>query len=339
MKTIGIYPGNFQPAHRGHVLAYKKFRQIAGMDVFVITTDRTPIPDAPLNFGEKENIWVRHGVPASHIVKVNNWMKPIEVFSRVSTSHTNVIFALTEKEESEIKKQKRPQSDTTSVGQEHNQNDLHSAESWVNPDGSLNYFQPYKGNEHNMEPLNKHGYVVIIDDNIIDGKTVSTSNIRDGLGSEKFTEGQKKLFFKWTFGWFDIGLFQLLQDKFRGAHKTAKGSDIGKSSTDIVPQSVSESLGGLIEDVVNEFMSGMSTPQSDDLTSSDGSIPDESEKRRAATRDRQNSLQLKSQAERELKSTQADVKWKELDLKQKKTDALPNQRKKIDALNQKIAMT
>src|SRR4051812_35903099 len=105
MKTIGIYPGNFQPPHRGHVQAYKQLRQIVGPDVFVITTDRTPIPDAPLNFGEKENIWVRHGIPASHVVKVSNWMKPNEVFSRVSPSHTNAIFALTEKEESEIKKQ------------------------------------------------------------------------------------------------------------------------------------------------------------------------------------------------------------------------------------------
>ena len=205
MKIIGIYPGNFQPAHRGHVLAYKKLRQIVGTDVFVITTDRTPIPDAPLNFGEKENIWVRHGVPASHVVKVDNWMKPVEVFSRVSPGHTNAIFALTEKEESEIKKQKRAPKGNPPVGHEHGHDDLHTVEVWVNPDGSPTYFQPYKGNEHNMESLDKHGYVIVIDDNIIDGKPVSTTNIREGLGSEKFTEEQKKLFFKWSFGWFDIG--------------------------------------------------------------------------------------------------------------------------------------
>ena len=70
MKTIGIYPGNFQPPTRAHLEVYKKLKQVVGPDTFVVTTDRTPTAEAPLNFGDKEQIWVRQGVPASHIRKL-----------------------------------------------------------------------------------------------------------------------------------------------------------------------------------------------------------------------------------------------------------------------------
>ena len=76
MKTIGIYPGNFQPPTRAHYQVYRRLRQMVGTDVFIITTDRTPTPDAPLNYGDKEQIWVRHGAPAGHVVKVQNWKHP-----------------------------------------------------------------------------------------------------------------------------------------------------------------------------------------------------------------------------------------------------------------------
>ncbi len=54
MKTIGIYPGNFQPPHRGHLRVFKTLKQLVGPETFITTTSHTPTPDAPLNFGEKE---------------------------------------------------------------------------------------------------------------------------------------------------------------------------------------------------------------------------------------------------------------------------------------------
>src|SRR5579864_4229067 len=98
MKVIGIYPGNFQPATKAHLLAYKNLKQISGADTFVVTTDKTPTQDAPLNFGDKQQILVRHGVPASHVVQVNDWKHPDEVFRNFAEDKTKVVFALNNKE-------------------------------------------------------------------------------------------------------------------------------------------------------------------------------------------------------------------------------------------------
>src|SRR5271157_2061334 len=101
MKHIGVYASNFQPATRAHFEVYKRLKSIVGDDCYIATTDREPTTDAPLNFGDKEQVWVRHGVPASRIVKVASlpidnvgktieW-KPIEIFNNFSDEQTAAI--------------------------------------------------------------------------------------------------------------------------------------------------------------------------------------------------------------------------------------------------------
>jgi hypothetical protein len=360
MKTIGIYPGNFQPAHRGHVEVYSKLRQVVGPDVFVTTTDRTPTPEAPLNFGEKESIWVRHGVPASHIFKVDNWKQPKEIYMKISQEHTNGIFALTEKEIEELKVVKRPPSGNPPPGHEHK--DLHSVEVWTHGDGQAHYFQPYKGNEHEMESLKKHAYVMVVEDNMIDGKPISTANVREGLGSPRYTEEQKKRFFKWAFGWFDIGLFQLLYDKFRSALKTSQGSETQTATphpatvaTGNIPNisapniAVTEEVNNIVRDMttdenlnkfIDEFMNNTNTPQGEDPLDSllgGDSSPGEAQRQQDTIKARQDVVKAKSAAERELSSLKADAKWKEADLKRKKQDEIPDKRKEIDTLSRQVS--
>ena len=247
MKTIGIYNGHFQPPTRAHLGVYKKLRQIVGPDVFIVTTDHTPTPDAPLNFGDKEQIWVRHGIPSSHIVRVRDWERPTEIFNNFSNDHTSVIFALNPKEAEDlpVKKGTSGQIKSPSVVKEElspvgsssssrisNNNsgaDVKSQpdstesnrEVWLNDKGQLSYFQPYKGNERSMAPLSKHGYVMIEDDTQIERKPISTANIRHVLGSKSYPDDDKKRFFRFVFGWFDIGLYSLMASKFRYAHQNA----------------------------------------------------------------------------------------------------------------------
>lgn len=81
---------------------------VGGENVFVVTTDREPIPDAPLNFGDKEQIWVRYGVPINHIIKVDSlpsddtekaiYWKPEEVYQHFSSKHTAAVLAVNPKE-------------------------------------------------------------------------------------------------------------------------------------------------------------------------------------------------------------------------------------------------
>jgi FAD synthase len=274
MKRIGIYPGNFQPAARSHLEIYKRLKAVVGdNDVFVVTTDREPTPEAPLNFGDKEQIWVRHGVPVSHILKVgslptddtekaDSW-RPESVFHKFSANRTAAIIALNEKDVRSFARRRGQEKITKgaglSAGAIHELNELHqelserdsdkkvgddneqdadvefsrtnnpheqhTKEVWLGPDGKPQYYQPYKGNEHDLKSFEEHAYIAVMDDTHIQGKPISTTNIRDVLGSKRYNDNQKKKFFQWVFGWFDIGLYKLMIHKFRLAHQVAYPSD------------------------------------------------------------------------------------------------------------------
>jgi len=254
MKLLGIYPGNFQPPTRAHFDAYKRLKSIVGSDTFIATTDRSPTPEAPLNYGDKEQIWVRHGIPASHIRKVDDWKNPIVIVSNFSRTHTKVIYSLNLKESEELMKRKvrlgqveksklikpsmhesikelnptdveddseeseeDPEQSSLKIHPESNEN----KEVWLDSKGNMNYFQPYKGNEHDMRPLSEHGYVLIDNDTEIEGKLISTANIRQALGSQRYDDDAKKKFFRFVFGWFDVGLYTLMTSKFRSAHQVS----------------------------------------------------------------------------------------------------------------------
>ena len=273
MKKIGIYPGTFQPADRSHFEVYKKLKSmVGGNDAFVATTDREPIPEAPLNFGDKEQIWVRHGVPASHIIKVQSlpsddiekaeeW-RPQEIYHKFSAKHTVSIIVLNPKEAELFSRRKgktNASSDGMSAGVRNDLNEIYEELSspaavpdaadepeedpdtsfekknkpheephkdiWLNSKGEPSYFQPYKGNENVLRPLEEHAYVAIMDDTKIQGHPVSTTNIRSVLGSSKYNDNQKKKFFRFVFGWFDVGLYQLMVYKFRNAHQVVYPDD------------------------------------------------------------------------------------------------------------------
>ena len=53
-SVIGIYPGRFQPPHRGHLNAYNVLKLITGNDTYVSTSGKVELPDSPLTFGLSE---------------------------------------------------------------------------------------------------------------------------------------------------------------------------------------------------------------------------------------------------------------------------------------------
>jgi hypothetical protein len=343
MKTIGIYPGNFQPPHRGHLYVYKKLRQLVGPETFVATTSKTPTPEAPLNFGEKENIWVRHGVPASHVVKVEDWHHPQEVYQKFSPKHTTAVFILNQKELEALRI--HPAT-------------IENKQVWNDNNNKPSYFQPYTGNEATMKPFETHGYVQVMDDNVIEGKPISTANVRKALGSPQYTDDQKKKFFQWAFGWFDIGLFQELTSKFKLAQSStdteqepvAMPSLASLVRTEKPPQTpapapptdnkakLQQTIKEIVKEMLEEFMPPPSmTPSGTDGDGMDTELPGAGERRMDVMKKRQDAVKQKASSERDLKTLQADLKWKQADVLRKRKDEIPKKRDEIDALNKMAA--
>lgn len=303
MKTIGIYPGQFQPPHKGHYASYKKLKQTAGADTFIATTDFDPTLEAALHFGDKEQIWSRHGVPGSHIRKVKNPLEPKEILDNYDPNTTVVIMAL---------------DNITSMK-------LIDKSSYYKGIGfSGGKFLPFKN----------HIYILTIDDSKIGEKRFTSKNIREALGSHRYTKEQKEKWFKYFFGWFDLGLFELLKNKYSHAHQ----------SDTFQPDTIREELSKEIRRVVSELSYDNTSSSSDmgdgsSLPTVDNMSKNNADARRQAQQQKQDLVKQKQEMERDLKSQQSDLKWKNNSVMSLRKDDIPNTRKQIDNINQQITNT
>lgn len=334
MKIIGIYAGNFQPPTKAHLQVYKRLKQISNTDTFIVTTDRTPTQDAPLNFGDKEQLWVREGVPASHIVKVKDWRKPEEVFNNFPEELTKAVFALNQSDYDLIANKKthsKPESP-----------DEQAKEVWLGLNGKINYFQPYKGNESTMEPLSKHAYAMLIDDTKISGKAVSTANIRSVLGSAKYDDNVKKKFFRFIFGWFDIGLYTLITSKFKNAHQVSGETSLAESVKPKVKSEIQRLVKEILMEILDEDYGAMNAslmttngPSTDNATTATTTTPAQQASDQAKTRadlvKQKKELEAKAKQNKQQRDNyQTTVQ--NYDSFQKKTD-----RDALDSVNKQIS--
>lgn len=235
MNTIGIFPGRFQPPHRGHLKVYNYVQKLVGPNnAYIATSDKTDPIKSPLNFSEKQQVWTRHGVSIDKIVKVTNPYKSEEITHKFDPKQTSAIFFLSQKDAQRIP--------------------------FVRKDGQPAYFQPYKGNENNLLPIEQHSYIAITPTFDIEGKKISGTTVREGLGSVKYNESQKKKFFQWVFGWFDIALFELLVRKFTESQQSVEPQNV-KQTKPI--KELKEIIKGMIKELV--------FPEPSDDSADDGS--------------------------------------------------------------------
>lgn len=145
-QLLVIYPGRFQPFHKGHHAVFESLVGKYGRNnVYIVTSNKVEEPKSPFTFSEKSYFMQLTGVPADRIVQSAN---PYQIESIMaggqvnvtSPEHTVVIFAVSQKDMEEDPRFK----------------------SWTKKDGTPAYFQPMPANIRDTKSMKEHGYIMTV---------------------------------------------------------------------------------------------------------------------------------------------------------------------------------
>jgi len=182
-KVVGIYGGRFQPFGPHHLKTYQWLSKQVD-DAYITTSNIKQPPRHPMNFNEKVRHMVKMGVPKNRIIQEKSPYVAKNVLKKYDKDTTAVIYIFGAKDAGRLKGGK--------------------------------YFQDYKKNKNNLEPAWKHGYILTAPHVSVKvgGKEVSGTVMRQLLGSPDYEKDREKLFKK-AFGYFDKGIFTMMNNKFK----------------------------------------------------------------------------------------------------------------------------
>lgn len=205
MKTLVIYPGRFQPFHKGHAQVFQWLKNKFG-DAYIATSDKVEAPKSPFNFQEKKQMMRLAGVPAGKIKQVLNPYMAKEILKDFDPKTTVLIFAVSQKDMEED-----PRFSFKST-----------------KSGKPGYLQPYAGNENKLKPFgdaNKmQGYVIVTPTftfNVLGKPATSASELRKQFVS--LDNKKQKEFITDLFGKYDAEIHKLMKKKI--------GDMMGKTKT------------------------------------------------------------------------------------------------------------
>ena len=190
-NVVAIYPGRFQPMGRHHAQAFRWLQdQFGEENVYIATSNKVDPPKSPLNFEEKKQAMLAHGIPESQIVQVKNPYKAEEILGSYNPETTAVAFMVGQKDMREDPRFR--------VGEKKR--------------GGPTYFQEFESNVKNLRPFGEHGYLVVAPHISLDiagfGEMCGTT-CRAALA-----DGDEQLFAN-VMGFFDEDLFNLFKEKFQ----------------------------------------------------------------------------------------------------------------------------
>ncbi len=145
LRLLVIYPGRFQPWHKGHYAVYEHLTGKFGRNnVFVATSNKLDPPRSPFNFTEKQYFMMLTGVPNDRIVEssqpyVIDQLLRNPLLSSVDKANTVAIFAVSAKDMAEDPR--------FSFGSK--------------KDGSPSYFQPFK-DIRQCQRADQHAYIMTV---------------------------------------------------------------------------------------------------------------------------------------------------------------------------------
>ena len=102
-KSVVIYPGRFQPFHRGHAAMYAVLGICFPYAERWIATSGKVGPDSPFNFEERKYLAQLSGIPGDRIVEVKNPYIASEILANYDPKNDRVIFVVSEKDADRLK--------------------------------------------------------------------------------------------------------------------------------------------------------------------------------------------------------------------------------------------
>ena len=139
--VLVIYPGRFQPFHKGHFAVYNRLVRLYGRDsVFIATSNKVEPPRSPFNFSDKAQFMALTGVHLDRVIESSQPYRAIEIVGRYDPARTQLIFAVSEKDMAEDPR----------------------FSSWVKKDGTPAYFQPMPHDNSPMTTLDHHAYILTV---------------------------------------------------------------------------------------------------------------------------------------------------------------------------------
>lgn len=176
-NIVVVYPGRFQPFHKGHYATYQHLvKKFGKNNVYIGTSNKTDNKKSPFNFKEKVMVMgTMFGIPKNKIVQVKNPYAPTEILKKFDEDTTLFITVVGKKDASRL---------------------------------GGKYFTPYKDNL-DFEGYRDKGYVYVAPEG---GGGVSGTEVRRGLKSGS-DEDKKKFFTKRAYPKFNQKIFDFIVDK------------------------------------------------------------------------------------------------------------------------------
>lgn len=193
--TLVIYPGRFQPFHKGHRAVYDYLVKKYGRDsVFIATSNKVDPPKSPFNFAEKSQFIALTGISMDRVVESAQPYKAEEITRNYDPTTTRLIFAVSEKDMAEDPRFR----------------------SWTKKDGSLTYFQPHPTNASMLKPFDQHGYIEVVPTfsfKVLGEPMRSATEVRAQFAAAD-PQTQKAIVMD-LFGAYNDTVLRIMQDKIR----------------------------------------------------------------------------------------------------------------------------
>jgi len=141
-QILVVYPGRFQPLHRGHKAVYDDLVKQFGPNVYIATSNKTDPDKSPFDFADKQSMARAAGVPSDKVVQVKNPYNPAEITGLFEPSNTVLLMAVGAKDMDTDPRFKLPDQGLAKK-----------------KDGSPAYLQKWP-ELHRAKTMDQHGYIV-----------------------------------------------------------------------------------------------------------------------------------------------------------------------------------